>query len=161
MQKKRWEQIRVQDILLLSGVGRSTFYAHFDNKFDLLTSRIPDQALSISGSGSGVDVYPLFVHVEEMSPILKPLLSQPVFAEIADQFHRSLRDAWDAQLETLGVPPKGRGMASEILAGSLLAIVRKWVLDRCHPSATDMATDFHSFVAVITAEAHAQGEQLS
>lgn len=38
LQEKNYDEINVQDILNLSGVSRSTFYAHFKTKSDLLHS---------------------------------------------------------------------------------------------------------------------------
>lgn len=153
IQEKRWDKIRVQDILDRTQIGRSTFYAHFDNKFDLLTAAIPALIVPISEADGEPDLLPLFEHIEEMQPVMRPLMSQPLLAEIMDTFHRRLADAWDAHLENLGVPEHQRIVPSEMLAGSFLAVGRRWIADGCPSTPEAMCVEFTSYASAVTAGA--------
>jgi len=152
IQEKRWERIRVQDILDRSGVGRSTFYAHFDNKFDLLTAEMPKFEVPVSSNGEP-DVFPLFSHVDEVAPIMKPLLTQPMLSELLEQFHRRMAESWDEHLASLGITQEQRLVASEILAGAFIAVSRRWVTSGLTPGPKEMAVNFNRYAAAITEQA--------
>jgi len=155
IQEKRWEKIRVQDILDRTGVGRSTFYAHFDNKFDLFTAEIPATVLAISEADGEPELLPLFQHVEAMRPILLPLMTQPLLGEIMDTFHQRLVIAWSAHLERLGIPEDRRAFAAEILAGGFLAVSRRWIKDGCARDVTQVCDEFAHYSNEIIAVSQA------
>ncbi len=153
IQEKRWERIRVQDILERTGIGRSTFYAHFDNKYDLLTAAIPALTVPISESDGEPDLLPLFEHIQEMEPVMRPLMSQPLLGEITDTFHRRLADAWDTHLQSLDVPEQRRIVASETLAGSFMAVGKRWLVDGCQSGPVEMCAEFTDYSRAVVAQA--------
>ena len=131
IQTKRWDKIRVQDLLDDTGVSRSAFYAHFDNKYHLLTAAMPRISVPIVSAADGPghpDLFPLFDHVNEMAPVLRPLLSQPVFSEITDSFHRQLAASWSEYLDSTS--HRNDPILAELLAGALTAAIRNYGLDR-------------------------------
>lgn len=146
MQTTRWEKIRVKDLLDQTGLSRSTFYAHFDNKYDLLTAAIPDLTISIRGSDERpLDLEPLFEHVDSMAEVLNPLLSQPVLFEIADIFHRNLITHWRAMLEESGI--ECDWVLEEHLAGSLTAVVKAYVGQPVRDDPADVAERLRQVLA--------------
>ena len=150
IQEKRWERITVQDVLLRSQCGRSTFYAHFDNKFDLLTSAIPAITLPIASTDAPMpDLMPLFEHVEEMLPILRPLLSQPLLGEINDVFRRQLAEAWQRHLSTQGVPAPRSELAACFLAGAFMAVCTEWVERNCDQPTEQVCMHFTSLATAV------------
>ncbi len=144
IQSQRWDKIRVQDILDRSGVSRSAFYAHYDNKFDLLTASIPELTVPFRHpDAAGLDLGPLFEHVDEMADILRPLLTQPVLGEIAALFHQSLVHGWKEHLEALGIDDDG--VLPEFLAGALAAVLKSYVSTKDRDPACDIARQFVSY----------------
>lgn len=147
--EKRWEQIRVQDVLNRSGVGRSTFYTYFDNKFDLLTASIPEVVVVI---GDEASTLALFQHVEEMAPIMRPLMTQPVLGEIIEVFERSLTAAWTDYLRSHAPRADAREVevAAVFLAGASVSVARQWLRTGCSDPAEAMA---HRFAQLASAAA--------
>lgn len=155
IQEKRWERIRVQDILDRTGVGRSTFYAHYNNKFDLLTAEIPASILPISASVEDPDLLPLFEHVAEMRPIMLPLMSQPLLGEIVDTFQRNLAAAWTDHLIATGVPEPQAVVPAQLLAGGFMSVARNWLKAGCSPDAATMCAEFTHYSDSILARSPA------
>lgn len=127
--ERRWEKIRVQDVLDRTGVSRSAFYAHYDNKFDLLTAAIPELTITLTNAdGDGFDLVPLFEHVEDVADTLGSLMSQPILGEIAAAMHRHLVTAWSAHLDT--VDGNDDWLLPEMLAGATYAVLRTYLAQR-------------------------------
>lgn len=139
----------MQDVLDRTGLGRSTFYAHFDNKFDLLTASIPAIVLPITAADDLMpDLQSLFDHVEEMQPVLRPLLNQPLLGEVTDVFHSQLAIAWSEHFEDRSVGAN-TDMLAQVLAGGFMAVCRDWINDRCARSSTDICEQFTRIAAAI------------
>ena len=94
MLQKRYDDITVQDILDRADVGRSTFYAHFTDKENLLLSEIEhvihdlgEYAAHHGGMEHGIlPSLELFRHVKEQRRLMQAL----VWGQGADLLNRSL-----------------------------------------------------------------------
>lgn len=157
IQEQRWERITVRQILERAEVGRSTFYAHFDNKFDLLVAEIPSLTVTIAESDGQPDLLPLFVHVEEMGPVIRPLMRQPLLGEIMDTFQRRLAVAWYEHLADADLTESRRILVAEMLAGGLLSVARRWLADGCAPPATEIAAVCAADVRAVISSASSAG----
>lgn len=153
IQEKRWDKIRVQDILDRTGVGRSTFYAHYDNKFHLLTDEIPTLTLPVSDAEGQADLLPLFEHVAEMRPIMLPLMSQPLLGEIMDTFQQRLATAWTEHLVTNGIAEERRPVAAELLSGGFMSVARHWIKAGCDPEPAIICAEFTDYSNLVLAQA--------
>jgi AcrR family transcriptional regulator len=139
MLEKRFDRITVQEIIDRADVGRTTFYAQFRNKEDVLESELERvfgllHAQHLASAEEPADhLLPsleLFRHVQEQQAfypaLLRGLASDPHYLTV----HRSLRDRAEQQLalaagsRTLAVPPE---IVADYLAGALLTLIHLWL----------------------------------
>ncbi|MCB2412318.1 TetR/AcrR family transcriptional regulator [Demequina sp. TTPB684] len=159
IQTKRYDKVTVQDIIDRADVGRSTFYAHYDTKDDLLLSSMERLTADIdrfledeSGlEGPVLPVRGLFHHVAEHHPVFGALfgtsgidlVTRAAREMLADRALQTIRER-----EAAGIHhPVSADMRAAFLAGSLMTFV-SWWLDAGLPMGPDAATDaFDSLVA--------------
>ena len=80
--EKRYDTITVQDIIERANVGRTTYYAHYKDKEDLLLSEI-ERVVHLLGyealatGGAAQPLFPslaLFRHVQSFKPVYQALM---------------------------------------------------------------------------------------
>jgi AcrR family transcriptional regulator len=154
MQEKRYDRITVQEIIDCADVGRSTFYAQFRNKEDVLISEIervlgllheqqtvsPEEPVDNILPGAG-----FFRHVQETQSfypaLLRGLSTDPHYLAV----HRYLRTQTAQRLalvagsRTLAVPPE---LIADYLAGAFLTLIHWWLDQGSHYTPEQMETFF-------------------
>lgn len=147
---KRFNNITVQDIIDKANVGRSTFYAHFETKEDLLNALIEDifemlgENLSVprqagSNPAEGLPVRELFEHVGEHHKLILGLMC----VDHAETLQNRIRNYWSARIleiraEQGAAEPMG-GVPAEIyayhVASTLISLIIWWLKNRmpCTP----------------------------
>jgi AcrR family transcriptional regulator len=143
MKTNHYDQISVQDIVQQANVGRSTFYAHFQNKDDLviwgfqfILSKTAEYLQLTEDNTITFDVTLLFKHAAGHYELYKTLIwgsgfellikeGQSKFSETVQQ---RLQDIADNE-NIYAVPTP---ILAQLLSGSLL-ILLKWWLDEKMP----------------------------
>lgn len=106
MAEKRYDKITIQDIIDRANVGRSTFYAHFETKDDLLFSRavgylsgLNDYVLHLMNesneAGRLISLEGLFEHVIEYQKTIRTLF----ISESMDHFRRKAMEYWQGTIQ--------------------------------------------------------------
>ncbi len=142
IQEKRYEAITVQDICDRANVGRSTFYAHYRDKDDLLAGNFQEVMQSLGSElqlrqGQLVfPIAPLFEHVKEHHHLYTALAWGGGF----DVLLRAGRQQWHTQIEahlaTLLTDERKPVIPLEIITTYLAGVLQTlllWWLDRKMP----------------------------
>jgi AcrR family transcriptional regulator len=134
----------VQDILDRADVGRATFYAHFDNKEDLLLSGLEGLRASLKDaqrqahSKDGPEharlfafTRELFAHTRDHRDMYPGMVGGRGAALIQQAFRRMLldlvRDDVKALLPRSGSVPASVEAAVQFVAGGLFGLLRWWL----------------------------------
>jgi AcrR family transcriptional regulator len=139
MGEKRYDRITVQDIVDRADVGRTTFYAQFRNKDDVLLGEFgrvlgllhEERTVATAACDGGpLPSLSLFRHVHEQRSLFVALARGQAFDEHCAGVRRHLRAASMVRLAPgpapgdPAVPPE---LVADFLAGALLGLVRWWL----------------------------------
>ncbi len=136
--EKHYDTITVQDILDRAGIGRSTFYAHYFDKEDVLAS-IAEQMLEtfsqqFSQRDGGQGVVPsleLFRHVQQNHQYFQAMLrghTGEVLWELAQTaLSRTIEQVLSTASAEKRPPSVPLDVVSQYLAGSFLSLLKWWL----------------------------------
>lgn len=130
------DDIRVGDLVRTAGVGRSTFYAHFEDRDDFLGRSFAGMIALCDrlarSEGITVDVLPV-------AHVVLHIAANPAFARRAGPSRamdlmlvageRQLRVIADTNLQTIlpDLPPEERRQTAAFLAGAFIGQLRLWL----------------------------------
>jgi len=136
--EKSYDRITVQDLIDRADVGRSTFYAHYETKDDLLLSGLDrltsDVERHMADEPSSTAILPslgVFRHVAQNPEQIKALMGSKgsglVQRAVLSAFTHRARAAIDRQErdgQNSDLPPDAR---AALMAGSLLGLLTWWL----------------------------------
>lgn len=151
---KGYDAVTVQDILDRADVGRSTFYAHFDDKQALLVSGIAglrgylashrDRERPLAFSLA------MFEHVEGQRELGRATFGRKSGAVVHDQMRRMaqalVRDDLAELAGKRGAGPVPIDAIVEVVVGALLALLAWWLDHRVKRSAAELDAMFRALV---------------
>jgi AcrR family transcriptional regulator len=158
MQQKPFETITVQQVLDRSGIGRSTFYAHYRDKDDLFLSDLEDffelmSTLLLRHRESSNRVAPvreLFAHVAEMRHLRTALVAADKLRDFLEMGQEYFARAIELRLGELPssftIAPTQRTAVAHAFAGALLSLMSWWVDHGRAASPEQMDDLYHQMV---------------
>lgn len=167
LERKRYSQITVQDILDEADIGRSTFYAHYQGKESLLAQIVDDICVHAAAPAAPETAHdftnrtdPASVvehvlrHVQEREHGIRALMS----SEAIGMFERYLRESLARQADA-ALPRRPSGAAGTVerdllvnhIAGSLVELVLWWARDGFAADPRRLAESYVALVSPIFA----------
>jgi len=147
---KGYDAVTIQDIIDKANVGRSTFYAHYENKDQLLIGNINFQMALIHTPGDdwenypmGVNLHYLFNHTKEQLSLVKALYRSRSIDTVMNYFAEicASKIIEYNKRKTKGKAAQKRlQYKAEAAAGGIVRVLLKWLED-------DAATPVDEMVA--------------
>src|SRR5664279_2120487 len=159
IQEKPFDAITVQEVLDRAGIGRSTFYAHYQDKDDLFLSDLEEFFEMMStlllrraeDSDRVAPVRELFAHVAEMRQLHSALVASGKmrdFQEMGEEyFARSIEQRLAALSSSGPDSPAQRAAMARAFAGALFSLLSWWLHHGATPSPEEMDRLFHRMVS--------------
>lgn len=154
--EKGYAKVTVQDIVDRANVGRTTFYAHYQDKEELLTRSIEgffdwlhqELEQTTRGESGLLPALTIFRHVAGYAHVFKAFGATQM---LHDQFHQQLVALIEQRLEVLETNGQSVDVPNQVLAnycaGALLALLVWWLEEKTPYSAEDMAGMFERMVS--------------
>ena len=129
--EKGYENVTVQDILDRANVGRSTFYAHYENKDLLLVDGPRNLGLELFRGDSGPGFLKFFQHVSGNVPLAKAMLGKKGGNILMDSFRGQIaeviRERHKAGFSRSKRDTLMLGHLSQAAAAAVCSLVGSWV----------------------------------
>jgi AcrR family transcriptional regulator len=159
IQEKDFETLSVQDIIDRANVGRATFYAHFDNKEDLLVSGFDNLRASLKerqrealARRSGLDErvlgfsYEMFAHANEHRNVFLAMAGKRSHALVQQLLYKILLDLVRDDLKATVWRDRPNSVPVEALAqfitGALFGLLMWWLNGKMRLSVEEVNTLF-------------------
>ena len=157
--EKPYHSITVQDIIDRANIGRSTFYAHYRDKEDLLASGTNDIVHSIILDAEGstndatlqlISIAPLFQHIQKQFKLHRALLGSGGIESVVSQIRKHIEGHVLERLVQDEDSPSNQPIPDELtafhIASTVLHLVRWWLDNNRPASPEEMDTYFQYLI---------------
>lgn len=154
IREKGFEALTVQNIIDRANVGRATFYAHFDNKEDLLLSGFDSLRESLKERQREARLrrgpleewvfafsHNLFAHVDDHRDLFRAMAGERSGAVVQSVVHKLLLDLVRDDVKALFTtkPPAVPAEAlAQFLAAGMFGLILWWLGTRTRPSVDEL-----------------------
>ena len=162
IREKGFESLSVQDIIDRANVGRATFYAHFDNKEDLLLSGFEALRASLRerqrealSHGNKLEKlafafsHDMLVHVDEHRHLFRAMAGKRSGATVQSVLRKLVidlvRDDLKMMVERDGRHSVVTDAVVEFIAGGLFGMLMWWLNGKARLSVEELDTLFRRF----------------
>ncbi|MGE3250321.1 MAG: TetR/AcrR family transcriptional regulator [Hyphomonadaceae bacterium] len=151
--EKGFDVLSVEELARGAGVARSTFYAHYAGKDDFLDRsytammRAMDESARASGRRAILPALELFTHVKDARAYVLSMTESGAFDALMARREEFLAELAAANLERFHPDQEAaeRRVASIMVAGAFIALLRWWIARGFEPSPAAMADWFDRF----------------
>jgi AcrR family transcriptional regulator len=161
--EKGFEAVTVQELLDRSNVGRSTFYLHFDNKYELLHSCFEDFGKLLEQHNAGIRnskkysghlsqsnfTSSLFRLVEQNHELFKALLGKEGLTmfqhPLQDYIHTYMINALKKSLSNKNIPSLNLEMLAQYITSAFIGTIQWWLNNNMPCSAEEADKSFLQF----------------
>ncbi|MBU9722818.1 MULTISPECIES: TetR/AcrR family transcriptional regulator [Bacillaceae] len=161
MEEKKYNKITIQDIIDRANVGRSTFYAHYATKDELLFSNVEDSLEILNqyiksyiehdeDKPGLISVVELFEHIKEHRKTIKGLFKE----EGTDLFFEKVEAYWNENIEEYIKSKLPRGQEPKVpieiltmhISSTIINLLKWWVYNNMSYTPTQMEQYFRNLV---------------
>lgn len=137
LSERGWDELSVQDICDQANIGRSTFYAHFRNKEELLASGFNHLREALQQAAKSVDSEPsvrfrfvggLLEHLVENRNVFRAIVGRRSGHVVQTRFRELVLQLVASDLAKVGSSKWRRDATAHFLAGALFELLA-WAVD--------------------------------
>jgi len=142
--EKSYDKVSVIDIAERANIGRTTFYDHYTDKEDLLTSSIAEMFMGLTQGEEDprdrvVPAFGLLNHIKDNAQ-LTPGFDLSFMSAI---FQENVAQIAQKQLRRSGLKGLELQVASQVITGGLVALVIWWIRQDRSIEATAVGNEFY------------------
>ncbi|SRR6266496_643911 len=148
MTEKDYDAVTIQDITERANVGRSTFYAHYESKEQLVLNNINfheelvEADINDATHTMGINLAYLFNHLQENLPIIKQIGSKKIGQQLADHFTEIIASKIIEYYKRKIFPSKKEKIIlaykAQAVAGGIVRMLFCWLLDNTPVSSEEV-----------------------